>query len=144
MIRYLTHLGGMRATIGLPLLLVPLGGEERRLGLAMLLANAASHLAVQVLKRVVQRARPCDAGGQALALIAIPDPFSFPSGHAAAATALAVTAAVAHPWLAAPTLLLAGTVAASRVWLRVHHLSDVLAGVALGVAGAVLAAHALL
>lgn len=136
--RQLTHLGGARFTIGLPLLFVALGAGERRLGLAMLLANAASHVAVQVLKRLVQRARPCDAMGHPLALVPLPDPFSFPSGHAAAATALAVTLLLACGWLALPALLLAAGVATTRVSLRVHHVGDVVAGVGLGVAGAIL------
>jgi undecaprenyl-diphosphatase len=144
MMRQLTHLGGARFTILLPAALMALLPGERRLGLAMLAANAVSHLAVQLLKRLVQRARPCDAAGHTLALIAIPDPYSFPSGHAAAALALAVTATAAHPWLAAVALSLGGLVAASRVTLRVHHLSDVLAGAALGAAGAIVAALTLL
>ena len=138
MMRWVTHLGGARATMGLPLALLATDAE-RELGLAMLVANATSHLGVQVLKRLAQRARPADPGGHLLALIEIPDPYSFPSGHAAAAAALAVSAALAHPWLAPGALLLAGLVAASRVLLRVHHLTDVLAGVALGTAGAILA-----
>jgi undecaprenyl-diphosphatase len=136
--RQLTHLGGARVTIGVPLLVAALGGAERRLGLAMLLANAASHLAVQILKRLVQRPRPCDAAGHPLALVPLPDPFSFPSGHSAAATALAVTLAFAYGWLAVPALLLAAGVATTRVSLRAHHVGDVLAGVCLGVAGAIL------
>jgi undecaprenyl-diphosphatase len=136
--RQLTHVGGARFTIGLPLLLVVLGAGERRLGLAMLLANAASHVAVQVLKRLVQRARPCDAMGHPLALVPLPDPFSFPSGHAAAATALAVTLVLVYGWVALPALVVAGGVAATRVTLRVHHVGDVLGGVCLGAAGAIL------
>ena len=143
MLRHLTHLGGARVTIALPVLLVAVDGE-RRLGLAMLIANAISHLAVQVLKRLVQRPRPCDAAGHTLAAIPIPDPYSFPSGHAAAATALALTASVMHSWLAPAALLVAGLVGASRVLLRVHHLSDVLAGAALGAAGAILAVRLVL
>jgi undecaprenyl-diphosphatase len=143
MLGYLTHLGGARATIALPMLLVAVDGE-RRVGLAMLIANAISHLAVQVLKRVVQRPRPCDVGGQTLAMIAIPDPYSFPSGHAAAATALALTVSVAHSWLAPAALLVAGLVVASRVLLRVHHLTDVVAGAALGAAGAIVAVRMVL
>jgi len=74
--RWVTHLGGARATIGTGLLLVAVG--ERRLGLAVLVALTLSHVAVQVLKRAVARPRPCGA------LVDLPDPFSFPSGHAAA------------------------------------------------------------
>jgi len=40
-------------------------------------------------------------------------------------------------------LPLAGLVAYSRVALRVHHLSDVLGGVALGLGGAIGASHLL-
>jgi undecaprenyl-diphosphatase len=136
--RALTHLGGARFTIAVPALLVALGGHERRVGFAMLLANVSSHLAVQLLKRLVQRPRPCDAAGQLLALVPLPDPYSFPSGHAAAATALAVTLAFWYGWLALPAVVLAAWVAATRVALRVHHVGDVLAGACLGTAGAIL------
>jgi undecaprenyl-diphosphatase len=135
--RWITHLGGARVTLGVGLVLAAFG--DARLGVAVLVANVGSHVLVQVLKRAVARARPCDAMGRPLALVDLPDPHSFPSGHAAAATAVAVTIVLAHP-LSAPILLpLAGVVAHSRVALRVHHLSDVVVGVALGLAGAVAA-----
>jgi len=100
--RWLTHLGGARVTIGIGLLLVAAG--EQLLGLAALFALTSSHVAVQVLKRAVARARPCDPTGRLLALIDLPDPYSFPSGHAAAASAVGGTIALAHPLLA-PVLL---------------------------------------
>jgi undecaprenyl-diphosphatase len=140
-IRRLTHFGDAWATIAAALVVAALG--EPRLGMTMLVANALSHIPVQVLKRLVARPRPSDAFGQPLALVPLPDPFSFPSGHAAAATAVAVTAAVAHPWIAPVALPLAGLVSYSRVALRVHHPGDVAAGIALGLGGA-LAATALL
>jgi undecaprenyl-diphosphatase len=133
--RRLTHLGDAWVTIGVGLLVLVLG--DSRVGLAMLLANALSHVPVQLLKRVVARPRPCDALGLPLALVPLPDPFSFPSGHAAAVTAIATTAAVAYPWAAPIAISLAGLVSYSRVALRVHHPSDVLAGVALGMGGAI-------
>jgi len=139
--RWLTHLGGARITLGVGLALIAVGAP--RLGLATLLANSGSHLIVQILKRAVARARPCDASGTPLALVALPDPHSFPSGHAAAATAVAATIVLAHPTIAPVALPLAGLVAYSRVSLRVHHLSDVLAGVALGLGGAIGATHLL-
>lgn len=139
--RWITHLGGARVTILAGLGLVAAG--DPRVGLAALLANGLSHVVVQVLKRTVARPRPCDAGGRPLALVDLPDPFSFPSGHAAAAAAVAASVSIAHPLFAPVLLPLAALVAASRVTLRVHHVSDVLAGVALGLAGA-LAAVALL
>ena len=135
--RWITHLGGARVTLGVGLALAALG--ETRLGLAALVANAGSHVLVQLLKRAVARARPCDAMGRPLALVDLPDPHSFPSGHAAAATAVAMTIVLAHPLAAPIALPLAGVVAHSRVALRVHHVSDVVAGVALGLAGAIVA-----
>jgi undecaprenyl-diphosphatase len=117
--------------------------RERHLGLAVLAANAASHLAVQVLKRAVHRARPCDVHGIPLALVDLPDPYSFPSGHAAAATAVATSISLAHPAIAPALLPLAILVARSRVTLRVHHPGDVIAGAIVGACGAI-AANALL
>ena len=139
--RWLTDLGGARVTIGTGLGLIAVG--DREVGLAVLVALTLSHIAVQILKRAVARPRPCDANGRPLPLVDLPDPFSFPSGHAAAGTAVAGAVSVAHP-LAAPVLIpLAAWIAYSRVALRVHHLGDVVAGVALGAAG-VAAASALL
>jgi undecaprenyl-diphosphatase len=138
---YLTHLGDAWITIGAALVVAVVG--EPRLGAAMLAANVLSHVPVQALKRLVARPRPSDAFGRPLSLVPLPDPFSFPSGHAAAATAVATTFVMAHPMAAPVALPLAGLVSYSRVALRVHHASDVLAGVALGLAGA-LAARALL
>lgn len=132
--RRVTLLGGATATIGVGVVLVLVG--ERHAGIAALLANLLSHLPVQALKRLVARPRPCDAAGRPLALVELPDPFSFPSGHAAAAVAVAAAVAIVHPWTAVLGAPLAALVAWSRVALRVHHLSDVLAGVLLGLAAA--------
>jgi undecaprenyl-diphosphatase len=137
--RWLTHLGDAASTIGIALVLCLAGGHWAELGRAALLANALSHIAVQILKRTVVRARPCDANGVPLALIDVPDPFSFPSGHSAASMAVAATVAHAHPALAPLALPAAALVAYSRVKLRVHHPADVVAGAALGLAGALAA-----
>ncbi len=141
--RWVTHLGGAPSTIGVPLALWAAGGHAGAAGRTAILANALSHAAVQILKRTVVRTRPCDASGAPLALVTLPDPFSFPSGHSAASTAVAASLAFAHPRLAPLTIPLAALVCVSRVRLRAHHVSDVLGGIALGLAGAV-AAHAIL
>jgi undecaprenyl-diphosphatase len=140
MMPYVTHLGGATVTVGIGLALLVV---DPRIGLAALLANFASHAAVQILKRVVARPRPCDPDGRLLALVNLPDPFSFPSGHAAAATAVAATLAWWNPRLAFLVVPLAVVVAVSRIRLRVHHISDVLAGAALGLLGALGAARIL-
>ena len=138
LLRRVTHLGGATATLGgsLVLLAVP---SLRPLGLVTLCANVGSHLVVQLLKRSIARRRPALAVDGLRALTVAPDAWSFPSGHAAAATAVAVPFALnGHP--AAPILLgLAVLVGMSRVYLRVHFPTDVVAGYAIGAAGAITA-----
>ena len=114
------------------LLILP---STRRIGLAASIANLTSHLIVQALKRSVVRPRPDESGVLSLALS--PDAFSFPSGHACAAMALAVTVSFSNFSAGCFALGLALLVGASRVYLRVHYVSDVLAGQLLGAAAAV-------
>lgn len=58
---------------------------------------------------------------------------SFPSGHASAAAVFLTVAGEDDPWRLV-YVLLGVTVATSRVYVRIHHASDVVAGAALGVA----------
>lgn len=139
--RWITHLGGFWVTVAVSLALVAI---DARLGLAVLAAVAMSGITVQVLKRGFGRRRPWDLKmDKPLAVIKLPDPFSFPSGHSAAITAVTVTISLYKPVLSPFLLPVAALVAASRVKLLVHFVGDVLAGVSIGLAGAI-AAWALL
>jgi undecaprenyl-diphosphatase len=60
------------------------------------------------------------------------DRFSFPSGHALNSFAIGTVVALAFPFLALPVLAVAASVAASRVVLGLHWLSDVIAGAIVG------------
>jgi undecaprenyl-diphosphatase len=62
---------------------------------------------------------------------------AFPSGHATAGFTAAVFLSRADP--GPPWYLIAGLVAFSRVYVRLHHTSDVVAGAALGLAFGVVA-----
>jgi len=97
---------------------------------AMALITTA--LLVVVVKRVVRRTRPAAE----LHLSALPDRFSFPSGHTAAAFALAIAMFGASPILVPGLLLLACCVAYGRMYLGVHYPLDVAAGAALGTGAA--------
>jgi membrane-associated phospholipid phosphatase len=91
------------------------------------------------IKRIVRRERPRARGGRE-PLIRAPSSPSFPSSHAAMAAAGAVALSAYAPVVAPLFATLAILMAASRVYLRVHHVSDVVAGLAVGaVAGAVFA-----
>jgi len=61
-----------------------------------------------------------------------PKTSSFPSGHATAGFTTAVFLSRADP--GPPWYLIAGLVGFSRVYVRLHHTSDVVAGAALGLA----------
>jgi undecaprenyl-diphosphatase len=90
---------------------------------------ALAYAANQLVKLAVPRARPRLKGLPPL--IRTGSDRSFPSAHATTSFA----GARAYARLGAPAGLvyaLAAALAASRVWLGVHHPSDVLAGAALG------------
>jgi undecaprenyl-diphosphatase len=138
-LRLITHLGGATVTIGCGLVLLP-PLESRVLGWTMLVANASSHTVVQLLKRMATRPRPHFPDEGVTALVAHPDEFSLPSGHACAAMAVAMSLVLHHPGGAAGiALAVALAVGASRVYLRVHYVTDVLVGQLIGVAGAIMA-----
>lgn len=139
-VRALTHAGSAPAVIGITLALLASGRTEwQAAGAVAAAALVVSHAFVQLLKRSISRARPALPVGIA-SLIQPPDRFSFPSGHAAAALALALAVA---PLLGAAgllALLAACAVGITRCYLGVHYPGDVLAGWALGALGHAIAA----
>ncbi|MEP1124123.1 MAG: phosphatase PAP2 family protein [Ilumatobacter sp.] len=86
----------------------------------------------QGVKRMFKRSRPTVAGETGLA-VRRPSTSSFPSGHASAATFAAAMLAprVGRPFSAA-VVAAAVVVAISRAYVRIHHASDVVAGVVTG------------
>jgi undecaprenyl-diphosphatase len=132
---FVTHLGSAVVAIGaagLPLLACCALREASRFALATLVV---SHLLVQLIKRTVGRGRPSRAG-DLCAAIREPDRFSFPSGHATASLAVALSYGMWFPLWAGPLLLLALLVGFSRVRLGVHYPSDVLVGQMIAIATA--------
>ena len=65
---------------------------------------------------------------------------SFPSGHTSAATATAMALSRAYPkwYVIAPSLLWAGSVGYSRMYLGLHYPTDVAAGAVIGAGSALL------
>lgn len=101
--------------------------------LALAVALGVESLVVnQGIKRIFRRPRPTSGGAEGLG-VRSPSTSAFPSGHASSA-AFAATMLIrwdgrrwAPLWLA-----VAAIVAASRIHVRIHHASDVVAGALTG------------
>jgi undecaprenyl-diphosphatase len=110
------------------------GRRARQVPVLAVLLGAESLLVNQGLKRLFRRPRPTDAGDPRYP-IRRPVTSSFPSGHASAAAFNAVLLTGWDGRRSAPLWWgLALVVATSRAYVRIHHASDVVAGLATGAA----------
>ena len=104
-------------------------------------AVAFSDLITEVLKYCVGRGRPF-VGGEANAFhfshfAGNPAYYSFPSGHATTAFALAMAVSAVWPQARVAMAIYALIIAVSRLVLLAHHPSDVVAGAMVGIVGTV-------
>ena len=112
---------GTLALVGRPRL-------ARRVGLA----GATAWTLAQAAKPLLPRDRPYQADG-AERIVVEPAGTSWPSGHSAVAAAMAATLGEGRGRLTRALLgTLAAGVGASRVYVGVHHPSDVVAGLGIG------------
>jgi len=138
--RVVTPFGGRRAlTISAAVLLTGVIRHDSRLREsgrdAVEASILASGIVTPLIKRAAGRSRPFTGEG-AYAFDPGSDNYSFPSGHATNAFAVAsVFAAHSKGWVV-PTVAytLATSVAVARVHDNVHYTSDVIAGAAIGTA----------
>lgn len=114
-----------------------LPGKEWHNRSALMAAGVvALALTVFGIKLIFKRSRPPGDWG---AIYRNTDPHSFPSGHAARAVMLAVLALGLGPgWFGVLVVLWMPLVSLARVAMGVHYLSDVLAGMLLGLAAGLL------
>jgi undecaprenyl-diphosphatase len=123
--------GWLWYALGIVILLA--GGDRRfaAVGAALLAAGLGVATFLRV-KKATGRRRPCAIEPHCWATLLPPDQFSFPSGHTITAFAVAVSLSRFYPDMATGLLFCALSIAASRVLLGMHFLSDVLAGAAIG------------
>ena len=116
-------------------LVVLFWGADRRFEAleAGFLAVGAGQVTFFILKRLIDRERPCATQTHCWASLLPPDRFSFPSGHTITAFAITFSLGLYYPTLLAGLIFCALSVAASRVILGLHYLSDVLIGIVIGI-----------
>lgn len=111
-----------------------LSAEYRKAGMTLIVALGVNYLLGEIIiKKAVRRARPSTLLPEDEMKINKPKDHSFPSGHSASSfCAFAVTLICCPSFIWIPSLITAAIIAFSRLYLRVHYLSDVLVGTLLG------------
>lgn len=142
---FLTRLGDagfIWITVSVVMLIVhkQWGGKRCfRAGLSSLLSlGTCAYFGNVVLKPIFARVRPCNLYDEIELLINRPTDFSFPSMHTATSFSVAVILYRYDKRVGAPALVLATLISLSRVYLRVHYTTDIIAGAILGCAFALL------
>jgi undecaprenyl-diphosphatase len=107
--------------------------RSKRTGIALLVALTVAGLVAELLKRVTQLPRPYS-----------PSSYGFPSGHSAAAFALASVLTVVFPAMGPVFYLLADLTALSRLYFRANFTWDIAGGAIVGVLAGIPAARRLI
>ncbi|MDP4119485.1 MAG: phosphatase PAP2 family protein [Bacillota bacterium] len=115
----------------LPFLFV---SKWQRTGINLIIAMALVHIIGEVIiKHIVCRTRPSHYIQEEDMIVKHPRYYSFPSGHTAASFSIAAAVMLKCPlYIAIPVLIYATLIGFSRLYLRVHYLTDVIVGMLLG------------
>ncbi|MFZ7101996.1 MAG: phosphatase PAP2 family protein [Peptococcaceae bacterium] len=134
-----TNLGGAPFTVAVSLFLM-LWGKGTLKNTAMLgaIALTLSFIGGFFLKRIFERRRPYQEIPDTYTGAKLFKDYAFPSGHTTASFSLAVSYALAYPYLTFLLISCALLVGISRIYLGQHYPSDVLVGGLLGSTAAVL------
>ena len=125
--------GGMLWIAATILLMIP--KKTRKVGLMSAIALLGSLIINNnLIKNLVQRPRPFRTFPELQIIIPTPSEFSFPSGHTSSSFAAAAVFYRHLPKkLGVPSVVLAGLIGFSRLYVGVHYPTDVLAGVIMGI-----------
>ena len=99
----------------------------------ILVVVLAGFLGEGLIKHLAKRKRPSKYIEESDMLIKKPITYSFPSGHTSSSVASAIVISRSCPGLSIPVAVLAFLVSFSRLYFKVHYLSDIVAGAILGI-----------
>ena len=125
--------GGMIWIVATLLLMIP--KKTRKVGIMSAVALLGSLIINNnIIKNIVQRPRPFVKFTDLQIIIPTPSEYSFPSGHTASSFAAASVFYRHLPkQLGIPSVVLAGIIGFSRLYVGVHYPTDVIAGVIMGI-----------
>ena len=125
--------GGMIWIVATIALLIP--KKTRKAGIMSAAALLGSLIINNnIVKNIVQRPRPFVTFTDLQIIIPTPSEFSFPSGHTSSSFAAAAVFYRHLPKkIGLPSVILAGMIGFSRLYVGVHYPTDVIAGVLMGI-----------
>jgi undecaprenyl-diphosphatase len=118
---------------GLLILWVSDGKIRKKQVIHALLASLLAWMVAEAIKYCFPTIRPFLINGNSVKTLTIPRDGAFPSSHAAAAFALAVTIWLNDKRVGWLYLIFAGIVGIARIIANVHYLADILGGALLGI-----------
>lgn len=131
----ITLLGNGGAVWLLAAVLLLITKKYRRYGAFLLVGLGIGVLTGNViLKPLISRPRPCWIDKSVTLLIAVPQDYSFPSGHTLSSVIGATILTKADKRFGLAAIPLAALIAFSRLYLYVHYPTDILGAAILGVA----------
>lgn len=131
--KYLTILGNHGEIWIAIILFLYLCKREKRVAKFALFALVIEAFLIFLIKNIVQRPRPFISNPVVSLILNNPSGYSFPSGHAASAFAVATFLYLRNIRYKKFIILIAFLMAFSRLYVYVHYLSDVLVGSLIGI-----------
>lgn len=140
--RFISRTGDGQLYVAIAILLYLIDGQHQHSFVHTgLIAFAIEIPSFLLLKQFIKRDRPAVSIPIAKQAFEPTGKFSLPSGHSAAAFAMAILVAIFYPDYASIVLTWASLIAVSRVMLGVHYATDIIAGAILGSSCTYLAIH---